>query len=169
MQYIRIPEERISVLIGVKGVTKRQLEKMSDTKLTIEDNEVTLEGDSINEWKMKDVVQAIGRGFNPEKAMQLLSDEYTFHLIELDDAANSQKSLNRIRGRIIGENARTRKYIERATNTLLSIYGKTVSIIGGFDDVELARQAIQMLLAGSRHTTVYKFLEKQSRQKKAVL
>ena len=38
-------------------------------------------------------------------------------------------------GRVIGKDGSTRKTIEDLTNTDICVYGKTVSIIGDFDDV----------------------------------
>ncbi|MFH1404462.1 MAG: KH domain-containing protein [Candidatus Altiarchaeota archaeon] len=161
MQTVRIPEDRVSVLIGREGQTKRDLESRSKTRITIAETEVTVEGDPVMEWKMKDIVHAIGRGFAPDKARQLLKDDYVFDLIELGEIASSPRNLMRVRGRVIGEKGRTRRFIERNTNTLLSVYGKTIGIIGSFNDVALAREAVSMLVNGAKHSTVYRMLEKR--------
>ena len=164
MQYVRIPEERIKVLIGSGGETKRQLESRTKCKIAVEGNEVSVEGEPAREWIAKDVVHAIGRGFNPEKAVLLLNDDYTFVLIELDDYTTTAKSLETKRGRIIGEKGRTRKFIERTSGAFVSVYGKTVGILGSFESVELAKEAVTLLLSGATHSSVYRLLERKKKR-----
>ncbi|MCX6695223.1 MAG: KH domain-containing protein [Candidatus Altiarchaeota archaeon] len=164
MQYVRIPEERVKVIIGTEGKTKKTLESKTECKLKIEGNEVSVEGDAIHEWVAKDVVHAVGRGFNPEKALLLLNDDYTLVLIELDDYTTTDKSLDTKRGRVIGEKGRTRKFIETKSGALLSVYGKTVGILGSFESVEVAKKAVLMLLSGAGHSSVYKFLERKRKR-----
>ncbi|MEM1856188.1 MAG: hypothetical protein QXG70_04375, partial [Candidatus Methanomethylicaceae archaeon] len=56
---------------------------------------------------------------------------------------------------------KTRKMIEELTDTYISIYGHTVSIIGGYEEVRVAREAIEMLIRGMQHGTVYRFLDRK--------
>jgi ribosomal RNA assembly protein len=161
MQYIRIPEERVRVLIGSEGATKKDLEKRTKCAINISEGEVSVEGDSLEEWVAKDIVHAIGRGFSPEKALYLLKEGTVFEFIDLSDYAKTPASMGRLRGRIIGENGRAKKFIERNTGVLMSVYGKTVGFIGPYDGVARAKEAVSMILEGSRHGSVYKFLEKK--------
>ena len=161
MQYARIPLDRIGVLIGENGSTKREIEKRTNTKLTIDDTSVSIEGDPIDEWSTLDILRAIGRGFSPEIALRLTNPEYDFELVEIDDIiGDSKKAITRIKGRVIGTKGKSKRVIEDITNTMISIYGKTVGIIGLRDDVSIAKEAIIMIISGSPHSTVYKFLEK---------
>jgi len=160
MQYIKIPEERVGVLVGKEGFEKREIEKRTKTKIIVNKGEVSVEGDPFDEWVAKDVVKAIGRGFAPEKAIKLLNEGYALETLLLRDFANTEKSLQRKKGRVIGERGKTRKNIEEMTNTYVSIYGKTISIIGTYEDVALAKEAIIKLLEGSSHTSAYKFMER---------
>ena len=41
----------------------------------------------------------------------------------------------------------------------MAVYGKTVSLIGEMDNIMVAKEAIEMILNGSRHKSVYGFLE----------
>ncbi len=160
MQSVLIPAERVNVLIGTGGATKRFIEKRSKCKITIEESEVFVEGESFDEWIAKEVVHAIGRGFNPEKALMLLTDGYTFEYVEMSEFAGTPKARARLKGRLIGEAGRTRKFIERNTGAMMCVYGKTVAFIGSFEAVASAKEAALMLLSGSRHAAVYKHLEK---------
>ena len=78
-----------------------------------------------------------------------------------------QKRLGIIRGRLIGREGKTRHIIEDMTGCDLAIQGHTVSIISDLDGLEAAKVAVSMVLAGSEHGSVYKYLE--SFQKKESL
>jgi len=168
MQYVKIPSERVNVLIGEGGKTKRDLQRHTKTKITLEDTTVTIEGESVDEWVGKDVVKAIGRGFNPQKALTLLSEDNSLLVIDITDlVGGSERTLMRFKGRIIGRDGKTRKLIEQLTGCYLSVYGKTASLIGSYESVEVARDAILKILDGSPHSSVYRFLEKNRAKIKA--
>ncbi len=160
MQYMKIPLERIPILIGEHGRVKKRIEDKTNTKIEIEGTSVTVEGEPMGEWIAKDTVLAIGRGFNPEIAFGLFDENNTLEVINLKDIANSENEITRLKGRIIGEGGRGRKTIEEITGTSISVYGKSIGIIGAYDDVATAKEAIGMLVGGARHASVYKFLER---------
>ena len=77
-QEFKIAGNRIGVLIGKRGETKRAIEEQTASVLTIDSEEglVTVEGeDPVQVLLAGSVVQAIGRGFSPENAFALLEDE----------------------------------------------------------------------------------------------
>ncbi len=162
---IKITKERIAVLIGEKGISKRKIEKEMNTRIQInsEDGEVLVSGeDSLNVLITISMVKAIGRGFNPNKAFLLKNELYMFDSVSIQDyAGSSKKSEERLRSRIIGTEGKTRKTIELMTNTFLSIYGKSVGIIGKQEGVYLARRAIEIILNGAPQTHAYMWIRKQ--------
>ncbi|MFH1126326.1 MAG: KH domain-containing protein [Candidatus Altiarchaeota archaeon] len=164
MEYLSIPEERLGVLIGVNGSVKRNIEKRGKTKLKIEGTSVSIVGDGIAAWKARDVVQAIGRGFNPEYALMLFNEDYVFEMINMGDFA-SERSWTRLRGRVIGQNGRSKKFIEKASGAVISVYGKTIAFVGTYDDVSIAKEAVSMLLSGAKHGSVRRFLEKENKKR----
>ncbi len=167
---LRIPKRRIAVLIGEKGATKRKLEKHTYTRIEVDSEEGNIRifgEDNFKIFITKNIVRAIGRGFNPVIAMKLVSENTYFENINIADfAGKSKKKLYRLRSRVIGTKGKSRMTIERITNTKISIYGKTVCIIGGEEDIRLARRAVEMLLQGSPHGNVYKYLQKQRQNNK---
>jgi len=175
--HIKIPLDRIGVLIGPKGSVKRKIEETCGVTLQVssETGDVTIiakdESDPITLFRVQNVVTAVGRGFTPEKAFQLLDESMMFEVIDLRDCVGKSKSnLERIKGRIIGEQGKTRKIIEETTGANISVDGHTVSIIGEPDAFEVAKTAVQMLISGSQHSTVYRFLHRKRRElKKAKL
>jgi ribosomal RNA assembly protein len=63
-------------------------------------------------------------------------------------------------------NGKTRQIIEELTDTNVAVYGHTVSIVGTVEHTEVSREAIQMLVRGSMHATVYRFLHRKRRELK---
>ena len=169
MRYVKVPRERIAVLIGKDGKTKEEIEKHG-IRLTIDSStgEVKIEGDdSLKELDAENVVRAIARGFSPEKALLLFNDDYYFELLDIRDWAGKRSShIKRLAGRVIGKDGKTRRVIEEITGAYVAVYGHTVAIIGRMDEIEFARRAIEMLLEGANHSTVYRYLEKERRKKK---
>jgi len=160
----KIPKERIAVLIGKDGITKKQIESATNIKLKIDSKEgdVFLEGeDALGLYSAREVVRAIGRGFNPEIALLLLKPDYMFEMLNMLDYVKSKSSIIRLKGRVIGAEGRSRKTIEELTETYISVYGKTIGIIGFSENVAIAKKAIESLLSGSPHSSVYKWLERR--------
>jgi ribosomal RNA assembly protein len=61
---------------------------------------------------------------------------------------------------------KTRKIIEELTDTNICVYGHTVGIIGDIEQVQIAKSAIQMLINGSPHSVVYRYLHRKRRELK---
>jgi ribosomal RNA assembly protein len=170
--HIRIPKSRIGVIIGKKGKTKSEIESLTQTSLEIssEDGSVVIKAteetpDPTFLLKTRDIVKAIGRGFSAEKAFLLLDDDVFLETIQLD---GTKSNIRRLKSRIIGEKGKTRNIIEASTDALISVFGNQVTLIGDLNEIRYAKEAIIQLISGSRHSTVYRYLEQirfQSKQK----
>ena len=166
---MRIPASRIAVLIGTEGSVKKRLERETGTKLMIDskEGEVFLSSnDALGLYSAREIIAAIGRGFNPEVALQLLKSDYSFEQFSLNDYAKTRNHMVRIKGRIIGSNGKSRELMEEFTDCNISVFGKTIGIIGRVESVNVCRRAVESLIAGSRHAAVYRFLERQRRELK---
>jgi ribosomal RNA assembly protein len=166
--FLAIPKERVAVLVGTDGRTKRLIEKRCQVELTIApDGQVSIfekkGGDALLAYKARDLVKAIGRGFSPEKALELLEDGVSFFLLDLGDFAPNEKAATRLKSRIIGAGGRCRRVFETTLGIYMSVYGDTVGLIGPDDAVAIAREGLEKLLAGSMHATVYKLIDKKKR------
>lgn len=173
--FVRIPKERVGVLVGPDGKVKTYIEEKLTVELQIdsEQGDVTIllasnASDPSLIFRAKDVVTAIGRGFAPEHAFRLVRDEEAvFDFIDLRAIfGRSESDIKRVKGRIIGMDGKTRRIIEELTSADVVVYGHTVGIIGTFDQANAARGAIQMLIDGSQHHTVYRFLANKRRELK---
>ena len=166
---LRIPKERVAVLIGKKGETKKELEEETKTKIDVDskEGEVRISGkDAISLFSLREVIRAIGRGFNPDIAKLLLKPDYCFELISLNEIAKNKSDMLRLKGRIIGAEGKSRKIIEELAECYICVYGKTIGIIGQSEEVAIARIAVNNLIKGSRHSSVYRWLEKKRRELK---
>ncbi len=166
IQTVRIPSERIAVLIGKGGATKDRIERLAGVKLVIDSEEGDVQIDMTHAkdpgaaLAVSKVVTAIGRGFSPQKALLLLQDEYYLEIFDIRDYVGKRKeSVIRMRSRIIGTGGKTRQIIEELTGTFVSVSGNTVCLIGDTLQLDVAKRAVDMLLSGSEHVAVYHFLE----------
>ncbi|NCO96946.1 MAG: RNA-processing protein [Candidatus Aenigmarchaeota archaeon CG_4_10_14_0_8_um_filter_37_24] len=159
IDFIKIPEKMKKVLIK-DNKDRKHLENLTDTKITIGDD-LKIEGESFQVYQAKQVLKAFGRGFIIKDALSLLDDSYGLEIIDLTDIIKSQNRMGVVKGRIIGTRGKTKKMIERYTETKLSIQGKTVSILGEWNKISVSKEALMMLIKGCNHSTLYKWLERQ--------
>ena len=139
IKHVLVPQERLAVIIGKSGSVRKSLQRHTNTVISAAER----------------VIVAIGRGFSPENAFDLLDEN--IHL-EIIDLPKDRKLLNRVRSRLIGTKGKIRKRLEHSTDTHISIYGKTAAIIGTFDDVVLCRETIEALIEGAEHSSVFAHL-----------
>jgi ribosomal RNA assembly protein len=158
------------VIIGPDGVTKKNIEGKLSVELQIDsdsgDVTITMSEKATDPsmlFKAKDVVTALGRGFSPEHAFRLVRDEDAIlDVIDLRTAfGKSEADIKRVKGRIIGMNGKTRRLIEELTDAQVAVFGHTVSIIGTIEQAGVAREAVEMLVKGSMHSTVYRVLHRK--------
>lgn len=167
---LKLPKERIAVLIGKKGEIKKRIEEETKTEIKIDSKEgdIIIKGsDALSLFNTREVITAIGRGFNPEIAELLLKGDYGLEIINITGFTGKSKSImTRLKGRVIGREGKSRKIIEELTECYISVYGKTIGIIGRPEDLVNARRAVESLLQGSPHANVYRWLEKRRRDMK---
>ena len=165
---LKIPKDRVAVLIGKNGSVKAELETETKTKISVDSKEgdIVVSGeDALLLYSAREVIKAIGRGFNPDVAKLLLKQDYAFELITITDFVG-ENHVVRVKGRIIGSDGKARRIIEELTDSHISVYGKTVGIIGTHESLSAAKRAVEALLSGSPHSSIYKFLEKRRREMK---
>ena len=89
--FVRIPKERVGVLVGPEGKIKAYIENKLNVKLQVdsEAGDVTIflgekaEDPSVL-FRARDVVSAIGRGFAPEHAVRMIwAEDTVFDVIDL--------------------------------------------------------------------------------------
>lgn len=173
MKYLKIPMDRIAVLIGHKGETKSELENRAGLKLEIDskNGEIAINEQDVEDplivMKMENIVKAIGRGFSPDNAMRLLDEDADFFIFNLQDYVGKKDAhIRRLKSRIIGKEGKTRRVLEELTESKISIYGHTISIISDVVKMNILKRSVDMILTGSKHATVYRFVETQMKELK---
>jgi ribosomal RNA assembly protein len=157
--FIRIPQKRIDILKKYENLEEK-IEDITRTKIELND-EVSIEGDSVDVFQVKNLIKAFGRGFDLDDCFYLLEDDYGLEIIDLSEFTKSKERLKTFKGRIIGTEGKTKKYIEKYADVKISIFGKTVSIIGRWDKIYIGKEAIMKLIRGCNHQMLYRWLEKK--------
>ena len=166
MEEVFIPVERLGLLKSDRKGWKL-IEDSCECRLSIEDGEgVIIEGKAYGEFVAKNIIYAFGRGFDMEIARRLLNDEFYFSSIDLKQALGNEKRVARIKARIIGENGRTKRYIESVSSAKMSVYGDTVSLIGSMYEIREAETAVNTLIEGGTHKLAYLRMEAAHRKNK---
>lgn len=175
MEYrISINPDRIGILIGKNGVIKKRIETLTGCEMIIDrDNGVIrIKGDDLDSiLTTSNIVKAINLGFSPEKALLLLDQDVNLHIIDIYTLLKkrNENNLKRVLGRIIGEKGKAKRIIEETTGTSISIYRNYVGVIGDFEGIYMADEAIKMLAKGLPHRVVYEHLYKMRRISKGRL
>jgi len=172
--YIRIPRDRVGALIGPHGSNKRRIEAAFQVNLTVDSDtgnvEITPQPEQTDVsvlFTVRNISQAIGRGFSPKRAMTLLNEDQELLVLDLEEYVGTNKNaLNRIKGRIIGRGGKSRALLEELTECLISVYGSTVALIGSYEMLPVAREAVEMLIDGAFHKTVWNHLYAYRRKMK---
>jgi len=172
--YIRIPRDRVGVLVGPHGRNKKRIEAAFQVNLTIDSEtgniEITPQPDQTDVsvlFTVRNISHAIGRGFSPKRAMTLLNEDQEFLIIDLEEyVGTSKNALGRVKGRIIGRGGKSRALLEELTECLISVYGSTVALIGSYEMLPVAKEAVEMLIEGAFHKTVWNHLYAYRRKMK---
>jgi ribosomal RNA assembly protein len=172
--YIRIPRDRVGVLIGPQGKNKKRIEATFQVDLTVDSETgnvvITPQLDQTDVsvlFTVRNISQAIGRGFSPGRAMTLLNEDQDILILDLEEyVGTSRNALNRVKGRIIGKEGKSRALLEELTECLISVYGSTVAIIGSYEMLPVAKEAVEMLINGAFHKTVWNHLYAYRRRMK---
>ena len=133
-------------------------------EVTIDENKAK---DPLMVMKIESIVKAIARGFSPENAFRLFSDDAYFFVFDLYDYVGKKGShVRRLKSRVIGKEGKTKRVLEELTDSSISIYGHTISVISDISSIDIIKRAIDMLLCGSKHATVYRFVESSMKKLK---
>ncbi len=131
-------------------------------KASISENTVTLEADSaFNLLLVKNAVTAFNRGFDTKTSALLLDDAYDLVVMNIKDYANTPKRQIQLKGRVIGSRGMIKKRLSKETSTYIKVYGKTISIIGAYQNLNIAVEAVEMLLKGAKHDGVFSMINRR--------
>ncbi len=168
--YEKVPIDRIGVLIGHDGRVKEEIMKRTKTNITIDSTTGTViiepaspSTTALDLMKAREVVRAIAYGFSPERAFRLFDEDQVLIILDLKQYIGDKPNhLQRVLGRIIGEGGKARRILEEMTGTYISIYDTYIAIIGDYESANIAKNAVELLIEGRRHSTVYRYIERET-------
>ncbi|RLE67595.1 MAG: RNA-processing protein [Thermoprotei archaeon] len=169
---IPVEPKRIGYIIGKNGKNKQLLEKTFNIKIDVNSKDSTvilniLENmRPIDVMKIKQAIKALSIGFKIDDVLKMKEDIYQLEVIDLREVSRNWKDMQRIKGRIIGENGKTKKILEEMTGATIIIGEREVGILGDYEQIRIAREAIRLIIAGRSHKTVYDYLRIQKRELK---
>ncbi len=138
---------------------KKKLEEILNIKITYEGKEVTIDGTAENEYDATKVIDALNFGFSYSSAISIKKEEKLFEILNIKDYTN-KSNLEIIRGRVIGKGGKALKTLSQLTNCDLELKNNEIGIIGEPEDLKRAIEAFIEIIQGSKHSNVYKGLEK---------
>lgn len=141
-----------------KAGTKR-METLLNVTLEIAGNSIVIESrtdDSFNEYLAASILEAVGFGFDIDRALMLRNIDHILRKIEL----KADRRKNIIAGRLIGTRGRTKKAMERVSGCEIIITDHVVGILGKSGDVEVAAKAILAIIRGAPQGKAVSGLEK---------
>jgi len=162
---VRFTEDRIKIV----EKNESEIERKAKVDMDIKGLDVRLEGKAVDVLKAENILDAIFEGFPLEESFKLLNEENQLKVVHLNDFTSSGMSVEKIKGRIIGEGGRTRELIEELAKVSVSIHGKNVSLIGNPGEISTAMRAVEMLIHGKPHGRVYRYLEQNQPGKEEMI
>lgn len=161
---IRIPPHRLSPLKSAWPklypplVEHLKLQvRMNVPKKTVELRTSSVTTDTGALQKGVDFITAFTLGFDPDDAIALLRlDDLYIETFEIKDVKTlGGEHMGRAVGRIAGKDGKTKFAIENASRTRVVLADTKVHILGGFQNIHIAREAIVSLILGSPPGKVY--------------
>lgn len=162
---MQIDPQRIAVVIGKNGSVKKELEKKFETRIDIDSktgNVKLVAQDSLNIFVLRNIIKAIGQGHNPLSAFLLEDDFYVIDEVDIKDFVSKDK-IRKYKGRVIGQKGSVRRAVQEITSCDMVINETVVSFIGTFENCQVLREALEMLLKGCSHAKFYGYLERNKK------
>jgi len=147
---------------------KDKIERALNVKISISGKNVSVDGESLDEYIASQVIEALDLGFTTNQALVLAEEDVILEKISIKDLTK-RHDLSRIRARIIGTKGKTKEIIENLSDCAVCLKDNCVGIIGRTDNIKKTIQAITSIIHGSKQSKVYAYLERERAKDKIKL
>ena len=137
-----------------------KLEERLKVKISINGRRLTIRGKELDRFIAEKIFRATDFGFDPDDAMLLANDDYTFEIINIKDHTR-RKNLVDVRARVIGTEGKAKRTIELLTGAVLFVRVNEVGIIVDSAHLDAVTTGLTSLIQGAKHGNVFAYLEKQ--------
>ena len=144
---------------------RKEISSAFKVKLSSEAKVLIIEGEPEQEVLTLSFVEAVDMGFPIIVALDLKNEDYVFKKISIKSIAQ-RNNLSQVRARVIGRERKAMDNFEYLTGCNISLHDNWVGIIGQEEMVRRAEYALKHLIAGSNHSKVYSYLEKEKAKEK---
>lgn len=138
---------------------KKRLEKELNVKITNRGKEVSVNGDSEDEYIAEKIIDGLNFGFPFSVVMLIKKEDFLLEIINIKEHTK-RHDLERIRARIIGKGGKTLKTLQQLTKCFFELKNNEIAVIGDPEKIKNAQEAIISLIKGTKQSNVYGFLEK---------
>lgn len=144
---------------------KKLIENTLKVKLNINGKVIAIEGKAEDEFLALQFIEAINLGFSINKALNIKEEDFIFIKIPIKAIA-TRKNLAQVRARVIGAKRKALNTIESLCDCKIVLHNNLIGIIGHTDSVKKAEYSLQHIIAGSKHSAMYGWLEKKKLEEK---
>ncbi|KAI4157829.1 MAG: hypothetical protein LQ342_007973 [Letrouitia transgressa] len=164
MRKVLIPPHRLTPLKGswskiypplVENLKLQVRMNLKGKAVELRSSKLTTDSGALQ--KGEDFVKAFSLGFDVDDAIALLRlEDLYIETFEIKDVKNlGGEHLGRAIGRIAGKDGRTKFAIENSSKTRIVLADQNIHILGSFQNIRLAREAVVSLILGAPPGKVY--------------
>ena len=139
---------------------KKMLESSFKIKLSNKSHILFIEGKAEDEFLALQAVEALNLGFSINEVVLLKNEEFVFEKIYIKNITK-RRNMSEVRGRVIGAGGKALRVLEELSGTYIAVHDNTVGVIGELASAKKAVYALKRIIAGSKHSAMYAYLEKQ--------
>ncbi len=142
---------------------KRKIESKLKVKIIVSGNSVAFEGNEEDKYVTERVLEALERNFPLNVAFLLSTSDYTFEEIPIKNFTR-KKNLSIVRGRIIGTKGKALEVVQELSDSFIILQQNTINIIAPHEKIREVVVALRALVQGTKHSNVYKYLERSRKR-----
>ncbi|MDP2717175.1 MAG: hypothetical protein Q8P02_00370 [Candidatus Micrarchaeota archaeon] len=170
MRLLPLRQKTLNALQKDDGRMLADVVDRAEVKIVLKDGNAAITGDGGKEWIAEQVLKALDFGFLSRQAFKLLDDRFFLEVIDLEAAfRGDERKVKRYKARVIGQGGAAKKKLQELSGAFLSVGPREVAVLGEFEELRAAKEAVLRLLEGAEHTGVYAYLEREKHKQKRLM